>query len=230
MLRASINLGNAVLAGRDASGQPTGVTVDLSHALAQRLGIALELQAYDKAMDSVEAVSTGRADIGFFAIDPKRAETILFSPPYVLIEGCYLVKEDSPLLQSEEVDRPGHQVVVGEGSAYDLFLTRTLQRASLVRVQSSQAVVDECIARSADVAAGVREQLEKDRARRGGLRLLPQPFMVIEQAMGCSSARGPAARRGLSEFVEWAKQTGLVQETLLRHGQTGARVAPAASL
>ncbi|MEY2776792.1 MAG: hypothetical protein RLY30_890 [Pseudomonadota bacterium] len=229
VLRASINLGNAVLAGRDAQGAPSGVTVDLARAFAERLQLPLELQAYDKAMDSVEAVSQGKADIGFFAIDPKRGETILFTPPYVLIEGCFLVKNDSPLTEASMVDQPGHRVVVGQGSAYDLYLSRTIQQASLVRVQSSQAVVDEFLSQSADVAAGVREQLEKDRQRISGLRLLTPPFMVIEQAMGCAVHRGPQAQALLTECVEWAKASGLVQDALTRHGQTGARVAPAQS-
>ncbi|NBV88157.1 MAG: hypothetical protein EBR88_01370 [Betaproteobacteria bacterium] len=91
-LRAAINLGNAVLAGRGASGDPEGVTVDLATELARQLGVPLQLHAFEKAIASVEAVSEARVDVGFFAIDPKRGETVLFTPAYVLIEGCYAVQ------------------------------------------------------------------------------------------------------------------------------------------
>jgi polar amino acid transport system substrate-binding protein len=204
-----------------------GVTVDLATELARQLGVPLQLHAFEKAIASVEAVSEARADVGFFAIDPKRGETVLFTPAYVLIEGCYAVRQESPLQTSREVDREGQRIVVGQGSAYDLFLSRSITAATLVRVATSQAVVDEFLGVGADVAAGVREQLLQDLARVPGLRLLPEPFMVIEQAMGCPSPRGPEALRGLHQFVEWAKASGFVQDSLTRHGQTGARVAPA---
>src|SRR5690606_5895683 len=122
-LRASINLGNPILAGRDpASGAARGVSVDLARAFAERLGVEVELLVFDTAAASVEAVSQERADIGFFAVDPRRGEHIAFTAPYVLIEGAYLVRADAPLAANEEVDRPQHRVVVGQGSAYDLYL------------------------------------------------------------------------------------------------------------
>jgi polar amino acid transport system substrate-binding protein len=225
ILRTAINLGNAVLAGRDTSGKPIGVTVDLACELGRQLGVPVALQPYEKAISSVEAVSDGAADIGFFAIDPKRGESILFSPAYVLIEGCYAVREESSLQSIHEVDRKGHRIVVGQGSAYDLHLTRAIREATLVRVATSQAVVDNFLTIGADIAAGVREQLQLDLARVRGLRLITEPFMVIEQAMGCPKGRGSDAHAALSRFVEWAKASGFVQQALLRHGQTGARVA-----
>ena len=127
ILRASINLGNPLLARRDgSSGEVFGVSVDLARALAERLGVPLELEVFDTAGRSVEAVSEARADVGFFAIDPQRGQDIAFTAPYVLIEGCYLVREASPLTCNEEVDRAGHRIVVGQGSAYDLYLSRAM--------------------------------------------------------------------------------------------------------
>lgn len=141
-LRAAINLGNPILAGRDAAGQPAGVSVDLARAFAQTIGAEVELVLVDSAGKSVGAVAGEQADIGFFAIDPLRAEHIAFTAPYVLIEGCYLVREDSPLRANEEVDRAGHRVVVGLGGAYVLYLTRTLNHAHILRSATSPAVVD----------------------------------------------------------------------------------------
>ncbi|HEY0824952.1 MAG TPA: ABC transporter substrate-binding protein [Ramlibacter sp.] len=227
-LRASINLGNPVLAGRDpATGEPRGVSVDLAREFARRLGVPAELLVFDVASKSVDAVASEQADIGFFAIDPKRGEHIRFTGPYVLIEGCYAVREDSPLRANEEVDRAGQRVVVGRGSAYDLFLTRELKNAQIVRAESSQAVLRHFLDSGAEVAAGVKQQLQADAQRVGGVRLLPGRFMVIRQAMGCPKSRGEAAAAALSAFVEEMKATGLVGQALARHGVQGASVAPA---
>ena len=226
-LRASINLGNPVLAGQDAGGAAKGVSVDLAREFARRLGVEAELVVFDNAGKSVDAVATQQADIGFFAIDPKRAEHIAFTPPYVLIEGCYLVREDSPLRANEEVDRAGQRVVAGRGSAYDLFLTRELKQAQLVHAESSQAVLQHFLDSGAEVAAGVKQQLEADARRIGGVRLLPGRFMVIRQAMGCPRSRGDEAAAALSAFVEGMKASGFVAQALARHGVQGASVAPA---
>ncbi|MBK9136169.1 MAG: transporter substrate-binding domain-containing protein [Betaproteobacteria bacterium] len=228
-LRASINLGNPILARSDAAtGAPAGVSVDLAAALARRLGVALEPVVFRTAGESVEAVAGERADIGFFAIDPLRGADIAFTAPYVLIEGCYLVRDDSPRRANDDVDRPGTRVVVGRGSAYDLFLTRTLTQATIVRAPSSPAVVDVFAAEGADVAAGVKQQLEADSRRLGGHRLLPGRFMVIQQAMGLPKTRGAAAHAFLAAFVEEMKAGGFVADALARHGVEGASVAPAA--
>lgn len=226
-LRASINLGNPILASKDpATGQPVGVSVDLAGALAQRLGVALELVVFDTAAKSVEAVKTGRADIGFFAVDPLRGQEISFTAPYVLIEGCYMVREASALQRNEDVDHPGVRVTVGAGSAYDLYLSRELRQAHIVRAPSSPAVVDTFMEQDLEVAAGVKQQLQADAQRRTGLRLLPGRFMVIEQAMGMPKGRGQTAADSLRAFVEDMKASGFVADALRRHGIQGATVAP----
>lgn len=230
-LRACINLGNPILARRTAADAPApvaGVSVDLASALAERLGLGLELVVVEAALQSVQTVQGGRADIGFFAVDPARSQGIRFSAPYVLIEGAYLVRQDSPLTDNSQVDRPGTRIMVGRGSAYDLYLTRTLRAAQLLRTPTSPTVVDEFLAQGADVAAGVKQQMLSDAARVGRVRLLPGRFMVIEQAMGLQAGRGEAAEQELVRFVEWAKSSGLVEQSLQRHGIEGAAVAPPA--
>ena len=227
-LRASINLGNPILAGRDpVSGEPRGVSIDLARAFGERLGAEVELVVFDTAAASVDAVSQEQADIGFFAVDPKRAQHIAFTAPYVLIEGAYLVREASPLRANEEVDRAGQRVVVGRGSAYDLYLSRELKNAQLVHAPSSPAVVQHFVDTGAEVAAGVKQQLQMDARRIGGLRLLPGRFMVIRQAMGCPRSRGAEAAALLADFVEEMKASGFVAQALARHGIEGASVAPA---
>jgi polar amino acid transport system substrate-binding protein len=227
-LRAAINLGNPILAhalGEGGAGGAGGVSVDLAREFARRLGVDLELVVVDTAGKSVDAVATERADIGFFAIDPARGADIAFTAPYVLIEGSYLVKDASPIRANEDVDQAAHRVVVGKGSAYDLFLTRELRQAQIVRAPSSPAVVPTFLEQGADVAAGVRQQLEADARGKSGLRLLNGRFMVIRQAMGVPKSRGDAAAL-LGTFVEEMKTTGFVADALKRHGIEGASVAP----
>ncbi|KDP86265.1 ABC transporter substrate-binding protein [Cupriavidus sp. SK-3] len=226
VLRASINLGNPILAGRAADGSACGVSVDLAGALAEKLGVPLELVVVDAAGKSVDVVSNGQADVGFFAIDPKRGASIAFTAPYVLIEGFYLVSSDSSIVTNADVDRPGVRVVVGKGSAYDLFLTRELQHAEIIRAPTSPTVVRTFLEQGAEVAAGVKQQLEADAAGNDSLRLLSERFMVIRQAMGVPKVRGERAAAFLAAFVEERKATGMVADALGRHGIQGATVAP----
>lgn len=229
VLRASINVGNPILARRGAGGEPEGVSIDLARAFAQRLGVPVQLVVHDSAGKSVDTVTEERADIGFFAIDPVRGAGILFTEAYVLIEGAYLVRQDSPLRERDEVDRDGISVTVGLGSAYDLYLTRELKHATIERAPTSPAVVDTYMQNGTDVAAGVKQQLEADMLRHPGLRLLPGAFMTIRQAMGLPKGRGEAAAAVLRAFVEDMKASGFVAEALRRHHIEGAAVAPLAA-
>ena len=226
-LRAAINFGNPILARRGAGGEALGVSVDLAREAARRLGLAIELVTFNSAGTVVEAVKAGQVDLAFVAIDPVRAADMEYTAPYVIIEGAYLVRNDSPLQRNEEVDRAGARVVVGRGSAYDLYLTREYKSASLVRAPTSPAVTDLFLAQNLEVAAGVKQQLEADAKRVGGVRLLPGRFMVIEQAMGVPKGR-VAAQTWLSAFIEEMKASGFVADGLARHGVQGAAVAPPA--
>ena len=229
VLRASINTGNPILARLDEQGQAVGVSVDLARALAEKLGVELQLVVVDAAGKSVDVVSQEQADIGFFAIDPRRATSISFTEPYVLIEGYYLVRDDSPVHTNADVDHAGNRVVVGKGSAYDLFLTRELQQAEIVRAPTSPTVVKTFLETQCEVAAGVKQQLEADAAHIPGLRLLDERFMVIRQAMGLPTSRGAEAAAYVAGFVDAMKESGFVAEALLRHGVTGVSVAPSRS-
>jgi len=227
-LRAAINFGNPILASRGAaSGEARGVSVDLARELARRLGVAIELITFSSAGRTVEALKSGQIDVAFVAIDPARAVDIGYSAPYLIIEGAYLVRQDSPIQRNEEVDRPGTRIAVGAGSAYDLYLKRELKAATLVRAPTSPAVVDFFLAEKLDVAAGVKQQLQADARRVPGLRLLDGRFMVIQQAMGTPRTRAAGAAY-LRSFVEEMKASDFVAQALQRHGIEGAAVAPAA--
>jgi polar amino acid transport system substrate-binding protein len=225
-LRAAINLGNPILATRNTqTGEPEGVSVDISRELARHLGVPLEIVVYSAAGKVVEGIKANAWDIGFFAIDPVRAADTDFTGPYIIIEGAYLVPNNSPIRQNADVDRPGNRVVVGKGSAYDLYLSRELKHATLVRAPTSQAVTDMAVGQKLEVAAGVKQQLQADARRLPGVRLLDGRFMEIRQAMALPKGR-PAGLRYLAGFVEDLKASGFVSDALRHHGIEGAEVAP----
>ncbi|MDO8692742.1 MAG: ABC transporter substrate-binding protein [Sheuella sp.] len=228
VLRASLNVGNPVLANLDKDGKPFGISIDLAFELGKRLGVPVELIVNETAGKSVATVESGRADIGFFAVDPERGKEIAFTEAYVLIEGYYLVRDESPITNNAQVDVSANRIVVGKGSAYDLFLTRHIKQAQIERAPSSQAVVSTFLKDGFEVAAGVKQQLQADTRDVKGVRMLNDRFMVIRQAMGVPKDRGSEAALLLRTFVEEMKAKGFVQASMTKHGIQGAGVAPAA--
>ena len=227
-LRAAINFGNPILANKDAvTGEARGVSVDLARELGKRLGVLVEFVTYTAAGKVVEGIKTGAWDLAFFAIDPVRGADTDFTAAYVAITGSYLVRGGSAIQRNEDVDREGVRVVVGRGSAYDLYLTRELKKATLMRVATSQAVTDAMLAERFEVAAGVTQQLQADAKRVADVRMLGNTFMVINQAMAVPKGR-PAGLQYATAFVEEMKASGFVADALKRHGIEGAAVAPAA--
>jgi polar amino acid transport system substrate-binding protein len=227
-LRAAINFGNPVLAQKDpVTGKPRGVSVDLARELGRRLDVPVELVTFDAAGKVFDALETGAWDIAFLAIDPARAAGISFTAPYVIIEGTYMVTADSPLRTIGDVDREGVRVAVGNKSAYDLYLTRTLKHAQIVRVPTSPAAVEVFIRDKLEAAAGVKQPLVEFAKTNGNVRVIDGSFMVIEQAMGMPKGREAGARY-LREFVEEMKASGFVAMGLERSGQGDATVAPRA--
>jgi polar amino acid transport system substrate-binding protein len=228
-LRAAINFGNPILATKDpATGEARGVSVDLARELARRLDVPVDLVTFAAAGKVVEGLKANAWDVAFVAIDPARAVDMDYSAPYVVIEGAYLVPRTSPIRSNAEVDQNGVRIVVGAGSAYDLYLSRELKKAQLVRAPTSPAVVDMMVAQNLEVAAGVKQQLEADARRVPGVRLLDGRFMVINQAMATPKGRTAGARY-LAEFVEDVKASGFVASALQKHGIEGAAIAPAAA-
>jgi polar amino acid transport system substrate-binding protein len=222
-LRAGINLGNMVLAQKDEmTGEPKGITVDLARELGRRLGVPVELVRFDAAGKTFEGLKAGTLDIVFLAIEPVRAAEVAFTAPYVIIEGVYLVPKDSALKTVGDVDRAGVRVGVNKGSAYDLFLTRTLKQAQLVRGESG---IDLFVKDKLDAAAGVKQPLVEYAKTNPGVRVMDGRFMEIQQAMGTPRGRDAGARY-LRGFVEEMKADGFVADALKRSNQPDAAVAP----
>jgi len=225
-LRAAINFGNGVLAQKGPNGEPRGVSAELAKALAKKLGVPLDDVKFEAAGKVFAALAKGEVDVGFIAIEPKRAAEVTFSPPYVLIEGTYLVRQDSPLKDVDDVDKPGIKIAVGLASVYDLYLTRTLKHASLVRakVGGAAAGIPVFLEQKLDAAAGVREPLDDYVKTHPDFRVMKGAFEQIGQAMATQKDK-PAGAAYVRAFIEEMKANGFVADALKRSGQT-APVAP----
>ncbi|MBF8659406.1 ABC transporter substrate-binding protein [Pseudomonas putida] len=219
ILRAAINFGNPVLAQPGADGEPHGVSVALAKSLADELGVGLELRTYDAAGKVFAALEDNAWTLAFLAIEPVRAAQISFSEPYVLIEGTYLVKADAPYSKIEDLDQPGLRLAVGNGAAYDLYLSRTLQHAELHRADTSAGAVDLFIDQHLDAAAGVRQPLEQVAAKNPNYRVMQGAFTAIRQAVAVPRGRNAGAAY-IRDFVERRLAEGFVRGALLASGQT----------
>lgn len=227
-LRAGINYGNFILATKDtATGESRGVAIDLTRELARRLGVPVEIVAYDSVAAMVDAARAGAWDIAFLGIDPARADAIGFTAAYLQIEATYLVPAGSPLRDVADVDRPGVRVAAPARANYELFLSRSLARAQLVRAASAEAAFDLLVAGQVEALAGLRQALIGLAERLPGSRMLAGQFMAVQQAVGVPRDR-EAALPYLRGFVEDAKASGLVARALERTGARGVSVAPGA--
>jgi len=226
-LRAAINLTNAVLAQENPSGDPKGVSVDLSRELARRLGVPVEFVIYRGAGTVFADAKSGKWNVAFFAIEPVRAAEVDFTAPYVIIEGGYAVPKDSPIKAVADADRDGVRIAVGQGSAYDLYLTRTLKHAKLVRATAGDGSYFRIfLADKLEAVAGVKPIVAAWAKDKPDLRVVPGAFQEIRQAMGTPKGRSEATLRYLRGFVEEMKASGFVADALKRSNQPDAAVAP----
>ena len=227
VLRAGINLSNFLLVtGRGPEGEPQGVAPDLARAVADRLGVPVRYVTYPRPAELADAAGTGAWDIGLIGAEPQRAERIAFTPAYVEIESTFLVPPGSAITSLEEVDRPGVRIAVASGAAYDLWLSRNLRHAELVRAPSIPASFDLFRDGGLEVLAGLRPRLVADAEALPGARVLEGRFSAVQQAVGTARANAAGAAF-LRDFVEEAKSSGLVAELIARHGVRGLTVAPA---
>jgi polar amino acid transport system substrate-binding protein len=222
-LRATINLGNMVLA-QGTPAAPRGITVDISNELGRRLGVPVEFNCFDAAGKAFENFKSQGFDIVFLAIEPVRAADVDFTAPYVIIEGVYMVPMDSKLKAVADVDSPGVRIAVAKDAAYDLFLTRSLKHATLVRGPES---FEQVVRGTVDAAGGVKQPLVAfAKAHADKVRVLDGRFMEIRQAMGTQKGREAGAKY-LRAFIEELKASGFIADGLKRSNQPDATVAPA---
>ena len=227
-LRAAFIGGNPVQGRVAASGEVRGPVADLTRALAQQLGVPFSIAPAQSAAAVIEAVKSRNADIGFVAFDATRAEQVDFSQPYLLAHNSYIVRADSNFAASQDLDRPNVRIGVGERDAGDLYLTRMLKSAQLSRRPSAEIAtgIKMLVAGELDAYAANRTRLIEIAAREPALRVLPDNFFSVGQAIVV--AKGNAAGLALVDrFVAEARASGLIQSAIERSGLKGVDVAPA---
>jgi polar amino acid transport system substrate-binding protein len=225
-LRVGINYGNFLLVNKDpASGEYRGIAVDLGHELGKRLGVPVDLVAFATAGKLADAVKAGAWDVAFLGNEPQRAGDIAFSPAYLEIEAGYLVPAGSTIRTMAEVDRKGVRIATAVNSAYDLYLSRSLKNATLVRVQGIQGSYDTFVKDKLEVLSGLKPRLVTDAETLPGSRVLEGRFTVVQQSVGAPQGR-PAAAQYLGEFAKDIKTSGLVAQAIARHAVRGVSVAP----
>ncbi len=227
-LRVGINVQNFLLVNKERpGGEYGGIAVDLGRELGRRLGVPVELVAFETAGKLADAVKAGAWDVAFLGNEPARANEIAFSAAYLEIEAGYLVPAGSPIRTIAEVDREGVRVAVNAKSAYDLYLTRNLQRAKLFRAPTIDASYELFVNDKLDVLAGLKPRLVMDAEKLPGSRVLEGRFSAVQQSIGTPQGR-PAGAKYLREFAEDAKASGLVAKAIERHKVPGVSVAPPA--
>ena len=224
-LRVGINLGNFLLTETDAAtGEFRGIAVDLGRELGRRLGVAVEIIGYPSPGALADAAKTGAWDVGFLGAEPQRANEIDFTAAYVEIEATYLVPPGSPLKTIADVDREGVRIAISGKSAYDLYLTRNLKHAQLVRIVGADKVFKQFVDDKLEALAGLKPRLVTDAGNLPGSRILEGRFTAVQQAVGTPKGRDAGAQY-LREFVEDIKATGLVARTIEKNNVRGLTVA-----
>ena len=226
-LRVGVNMSNFLLTRREASGAGAGIVFDLGRELAQRLSVPVSFVEYENPGKLADAAKANVWDVGFIGAEPQRAQDIDFTPAYVEIESTYLVPPGSKIQAIADVDRPGVRIAISERSAYELYLTRTIKHAELVRVRGGDEAFERFVADKLDALASLRPRLITDQAKLPGSRILDGNFTSVQQASGVPKGR-PNAFKYLREFIEDVKASGLVARLIEKNNVQGLTVAPKA--
>jgi len=220
-LRVGLNMANGLLiTGTTPAGEPDGVAPDMVHAIAEQLGVVVSLVQFATPGEIADSASDNVWDIGLIGAEPARAEVMDFTAAYVEIDATYLVPKDSSFKTVEDVDSDGTRIAISGRSAYDLYLTRALKHAELIRSQGISGAVDIFTNENLDALAGLRPALVAELENLPATRILDGKFTAVQQAIGVQKGKADAARF-LGDFVEEAKASGLVASLIERHGVTG---------
>jgi len=224
-VRIGLNYGNFLLVLKDGpDGQPRGIAPDLGRELARRLGVPVEFSKYEQAGKLADAVKDAAVDVGFLGAEPQRANEIAFTSAYLEIPVTFLVPAGSPIKSLGEVDRKGVRIAVADRSAYDLYLSRNIKNAELVRAQGIDGSYKLFVDQKLDALAGLKPRLVSDAEKHPGSRILDGQVTGVQQAIGTPKKRAAAAGF-LSEFAHDIKKSGLVKQIIDKHGVRGVTVA-----
>jgi len=224
ILRVALNLANFLLVNLDQDKEPIGIAPSLALEIAKKLNIELQFLPYATPGEIAEDAQKDIWDMALLAIEPARAEVIDFSPAYLEIESTYLVPAQSSIKGIDEVDQPGVRIAVMEKSAYDLFLSRSIKYAQLIRSKSMDESFDVFASDKLEVLAGLKPRLIQEQQRLEGSKILPGRFTAVQQAIGVPKGKIRSVDF-ISDFVREALSIGRVQELINLHGIKGVNAA-----
>ena len=224
-LRIGLNYSNfLIVSGDGPDGEPRGIAPDLGRELARRTGLPFEFVKFDAAGKLFYAVTAAQCDVGFLCAEPQRAAEVEFTPAYLELPVTFLVPAGSPIRAIADIDREGVRVSVSDRSAYDLFLSRTLKKARIIRTPGIPASFDTFVREKLEALAGLKPRLVEEQTRLPGSRILEGEVTSVQQAMGAPKGRAAAASF-LREFAEDVKRSGVVARAIEKHNVKGVRVA-----
>jgi polar amino acid transport system substrate-binding protein len=225
-LRVGLNYGNFLLVLKDSTdGSPNGIAPDLGRELGKRLGVPVEFVKFPEAGLLADGVRDDKCDVGFLGAEPQRANEIAFTKAYLEIPVTFLVPPGSKIKSIAEVDQQGVRIAVSDRSAYDLYLSRNLKNATLVRAKGIEGSYQTYLNDKLEVLAGLKPRLTSDADKVPGSRVLDGQVTGVQQACGTTKKRIAGAKY-LQEFIEDVKRSGLVAKTIDKHGVKGVNVAP----
>ena len=228
-LRASFIATNPVQGRVDpATKEATGPAPDLARELGRRLGVKVEIMPLPDAGAVMESVRSGKADIGFLALEAERATQVDFTDPYVNSGAAYAVRADSPFQKSADVDRPG--VIVGgiAGQSPEVYVREHLKAAkveSLPSVPPNAVLGKMLLDRKFHAFAANRTRMEEMVREVPGLRVLADDYMVTSQAIVVPKGN-TARRQALNRFLADARKSGFVKSSIDKAKVAGVNVAP----
>ena len=227
-LRGGMNLSNTLFTTKDAKGELQGVSVDLMKELAARLGVPVEFVVHPTPGEVADSVDKNTWDVTTLAIEQARATRIAFSPPMTEIEATYAVPKTSKITKVAEVDAPGIRISVPDKAGYELYLTRTIKNATLIKSKGTPAAVELYKNQGADALGGLRPALLDTLPQMPDARLLEGNFMTVNHGLGTPRAgRTGAGADYLKAFVDEMVASGFIARSIEKNGVKGlAAVAP----
>ncbi len=227
-LRMGLNASTTTLVTRTADGNFSGISVDLGKFIAEKLGMAYEPVVYASPATWTASFGKDEWDIGVTGRNATVGKLLDFGPDVILIESVFVAAPGREFTDAREVDRTGIKIAVSGNASADVFLSRTLKSAQIVRVAGDTAsVIDVLRSRGkADVYATLAENASVIAERLPGAKIIPGVFNTVGFAVAMPKGRSSIAQARLAQIVNEAKAAGLVQKAVEKSGLKGVRVAP----
>jgi polar amino acid transport system substrate-binding protein len=207
------------------AGKPSGVTVELGTRLAQQIGLPLEIVTAPNSGELVDKTASGALDVAFMPMDEERKQRVDFGPAYFVIESTYLVTGSSGIQKLADIDRPNVRIVGIANTATIRAAGKSLHQAMLTPARSIDDALALLAAGKADALALTHDSLPPLAAKIPGSRILEGAFLQAGVAIAVPKER-PLALAYVSEFLQGAKATGVVQQAFEHAGLQGLAVAP----